>query len=450
MRKACRVGVIGAGPSGLVTTKTLAGAGLDVTCLEMSSGIGGHWLYDNPNGRSSAYRSLQTNTTPSMSRLSDYEMPPDGPDFASHEQIHAWFDAYIDRFGFRDRILHERRVTAARPLPAGGWEVEARRGERETEVHRLDALVACTGSYWSPRIPSVPGDFDGVQLHAQGYRDPDNPVPTAGQRVIVVGLGNTACEIASELGSSHAEAVFLSSRGGTWIMPKTRNGEAIARNVPMTSPFDEPPTWVRMVPSRWRQSLFARMAKARMSQMFGEQQRRLQAAGLPEPPEHPLEKRPTVCDPILDALESGRVEARPQIERFDGRRVVFVDGSSTEADLVVWGTGYRLTYPYLPKELLAPGDENPDMFLGTMHPERHDLFLVGVGRPTGAFWPSAEVQAQFVAALLSGAYALPKARTLRRRIAPMLPKLAYNPALFALSMREELRRGARRARRQKG
>jgi len=81
-----------------------------------------------------------------------------------------------------------------------------------------------------------------------------------------------------------------------------------------------------------------------------------------------------------------------------------------------------------------------------MHPRRHDLFIVGVSRPTGAFWPIAEVQAQFAAALLSGRYALPRQAEILRRSGPILRRRALNPALYGLAVREEVRRGARRLR----
>ena len=84
--------MVGAGPAGLVATKTFLGAGLAVDCFELSPEIGGHWVLDNPNGRSAAYRSLETNTTQHMSRLSDYQIPAHWPDFPGHEQVREWFE----------------------------------------------------------------------------------------------------------------------------------------------------------------------------------------------------------------------------------------------------------------------------------------------------------------------------------------------------------------------
>ena len=220
--------MVGAGPAGLVSAKTLLGAGLEVDCLEMSPEIGGHWVIDNPNGRSAAYRSLETNTTLAMSRLSDYEMPADWPDFPGHARVREWFESYVDAFGFRERIRLHSEVLSAQPLAPSGWRVEVRTANGTIARPRYDALVACSGNYWSPRAPAIPGEFEGEQLHAQRYRDPWTPVAMRGKRVLVVGIGNTGCELACEIAQAGAEAVFVCARSGTWIMPKRIDGRPAA------------------------------------------------------------------------------------------------------------------------------------------------------------------------------------------------------------------------------
>src|SRR4030095_16588975 len=400
-----RVCVVGAGPAGLVATKTLSGARPEVDCFELSPEIGGHWVLDNPNGRSAAYRSLETNTTLRMSRFSDYEMPTDWPDFPGHARVREWFESYVDRFGFRERIRLRREAVSAQPESPSGWRVAVRVPDGQTSESRYDAVVACSGNYWWPRMPEIPGQFEGEQIHAQQYRDPDTPVAMRGKRVVVIGIGNTGCELACEIAQAGAEAVFLSARSGTWMLPKRVDGRPAAASVPMMHPGDPVPGPLRALPQRWRERLFARIAARRFHQMFGARMRRLEALGLPPPPANPTDKRATICDPLFDALESTAVLARPGIERFEGKEVVFSDGSRVRADVVLYATGYHLRYPYLPTDLVDTRDDDLTLFLGAMPPRRHDLFIVGVSRPTGAFWPIAEVQAQFAAALLSGRYA---------------------------------------------
>jgi cation diffusion facilitator CzcD-associated flavoprotein CzcO len=440
-----RVCVVGAGPAGLVSAKTLLRAGLEVDCFELSPAIGGHWVIDNPNGRSAAYRSLETNTTQHMSRLSDYEMPAHWPDFPSHAQVREWFESYVDAFGFRDRIQLRSEVVSAHAREPAGWRAEVRAPDGTIELRQYDALVACSGNYWFPRMPAIPGEFEGELIHAQRYRDPDTPIAMRGKRVAVIGIGNTGCELASEIGQSGAEAVFLCARSGTWIMPKRIDGRPAAAAAPMMSAWDSVPALLRALPRGAREWLFAHLGARRLRKMLGARMRQLEAIGLPAPPANPLDKRATICDPIHSALVSGAVLARPGIERFEGKEIVFRDGTRERADVVVCATGYHLRYPYLPTDLVDTRDDDLTLFLGAMHPRRRDLFVVGVSRPTGAFWPIAEVQATFVAALLSGRYALPGQREIERRAQPILRRRAFNPALYGLAMHEELRRGARRA-----
>jgi dimethylaniline monooxygenase (N-oxide forming) len=444
-----RVCVVGAGPAGLVATKTLLAAGLEVDCFEMAPQTGGHWVIDNPNGRAAAYRSLETNTTQRMSRLSDYEMPGEWQDFPGHELVRKWFEDYVDRFGFREQIRLRCEVLSARPLESA-WRVEVRTANGNVAQSGYDALVACSGNYWAPRVPVIPGEFAGVQLHAQRYRDPDRPVAMRGRRVAVVGIGNTGCELACEIGAAGAEAVFLCARSGTWMIPKRVDGRAAVATVPMMHPHDPVPPALRALPRPAREWLFGHVAARMMRRRFGPRMRRFMELGLPPPPANPQDKRATICDPLLGSLESGAVLARPGIERFDGQELVFRDGTRERADVVLYATGYHLRYPYLPDDLVDTHADDLELFLGTLHPRRHDLFIVGVSRPTGAFWPIAELHAQFAAALLSGRYALPRQSEIDRRAGPILRRRAFNPALYGLAVREELARGARRARRGAG
>lgn len=445
-----RVCVVGAGPAGLVATKTLRDEGLDVHTFEASDAIAGHWVMDNCNGRSSAYESLQTNTTHAMSRLSDFTMPADLPAFPRHDQVRDWFESYVDHFGFRDRIALETEVVQAEAREPRGFRVTLRGSDGVTRDESFDAVVACTGSYWAARTPELPGSFDGDQLHAQQYRSPTRPVDLRGRRVVVVGIGNTGCELACEIAEAGASAVSLSARSGTWILPKTVDGKPASEAAPMTHPCDEVPTPLRLLPAGLREGLFARLGTVMFARMFGERMKRFEALGLPPPPKSPLDKRATVCDPLLDALESGAVAARPAIERLDGDGVVFADGRREAADAIVYATGYALRYPFLDPQLVDTADDDLVLFCGTMHPRRRDLFIVGVSRPVGAFWPIAEVHAQFAAAALSGRYEPPAQREIDRRARSILGGRSFNPALFGLAMREEVARGEKRAKRRRG
>jgi dimethylaniline monooxygenase (N-oxide forming) len=121
--------VIGAGSSGIAAVKALQERGFAFDCFEASDRVGGNWVFKNRNGMSSSYRSLHINTSRERMEYSDFPMPASYPDFPHHTHIAAYFDAYVDHFGLRDRITFETLVTRAGRRPGGGWEVSTDKGE---------------------------------------------------------------------------------------------------------------------------------------------------------------------------------------------------------------------------------------------------------------------------------------------------------------------------------
>ncbi len=339
-----RVCVVGGGPSGLTATKTLLQSGLDVDCFEMSPHIGGHWVLNNPNGRSSAYGSLRTNTTKKMSRFSDFDMPDAWPEFPSCDLVRDWLESYVDHFGFRARIKTGTQVMAARPRAGGGWQVTIN-AAGETSERDYDALVAASGSYWDPLMPEWPGQFDGEMFHAQSYLNPSSPVDTAGKNVILVGIGNTGCELACEIGRSPSNKVYLCARSGTWIMPKMIDGVPAAEGVPLSHPTEEIPDSLARLPELEREELLTQLASQKIRETYGDRMKRFEALGLPPAPDHPLIKRPTLSQDIMDCLEEGSVVAKPNIKALEGDHVRFENDERVPADVIICATGYRLSYP---------------------------------------------------------------------------------------------------------
>ena len=103
-----RACVIGAGSSGIAAAKALYVAGVPFDCFEKGSVVGGNWVYDNPNGQSACYETLEINTSCPRMAYSDFPMPEDYPPYAAHHQVRDYFEAYVDHFGFRrhDHLRH--------------------------------------------------------------------------------------------------------------------------------------------------------------------------------------------------------------------------------------------------------------------------------------------------------------------------------------------------------
>lgn len=379
--------VIGAGISGLTAGKALADRGVPYTCFEASDDVGGNWYFGNPNGRSSAYRSLHIDTWRDSVSFRDMPMGPDEyPDYPHHEQVFAYIDSYAEAFGLRDRIRFETAVERAERLPDGGWRIHIDGGESE----EFDFLIVGNGHHWDPRFAEFPGSFDGESIHSHHYLSPTEPADLVGKRVLVVGIGNSGVDIASELARKGvADHVFLSTRSGAWVMPKYLFGQPLGKIV-KTSPF---------LPLKL-QRLLARplpyLASGRMEDY-----------GLVKPNHNFLEAHPTVSSELLLRLGSGDATAKPNVTELLGDRVAFEDGTSEQIDAIVYATGYKITFPFLDPDLLSAPDNKLPLFKRIFSPGIDDLALIGFAQAVPTLFPFVELQAKLVARYASGDYALP-------------------------------------------
>jgi dimethylaniline monooxygenase (N-oxide forming) len=403
-----RACIIGAGSSGITALQVLRSHGIDVDCFEMGSGVGGNWRYDNDNGVSSAYRSLHINTSRQAMEYAAYPMPADYPDYPSHWQIATYFDDFVDHFGLRDAITFRTEVTKIEPADGGGYDVTVRSRDaaREARTQHYDHVLVANGHHWDPRWPepSFPGseDFPGQQIHAHYYRTPE---VFAGKRVVVLGIGNSATDIAVEASRS-AKATYLAMRRGAWIIPKFLFG--MPTDHLTDSPLARGPLRLQKLGMR----TMLRIAVGKMTDY-----------GLPQPDHDILEAHPTVSDDLLSRLGHGDITVKPSISRFDGPNVVFTDGSSVEADVVVYCTGYKVTFPFLDDTVVRAQDNHIDLYRRVVSPDRPGLYFIGLVQPIGAIMPLAEAQAHWVADLIQGRVTLPSYAEMRGQIA------AYDAAL---------------------
>ncbi len=429
--------VIGAGSSGIAAAKALHERGVPFTCFEASDRVGGNWVFGNSNGMSAAYRQLFINTSRERMEYSDYPMPKSYPDFPHHTQIAAYFDAYVEHFGLRDRIRFETKVARARRLTGGGWELTLDDGS----VERFDALLVANGHHWDPRWPepAFPGheSFTGRQLHAHAYVDNDL---FADKDVVVLGMGNSAMDIAVE-SSYVARTTYLAARRGAWIIPKYMFGR----------PVDQLPHDPR-IPFKVRQRMIHTLIRLHV----GDPER----YGLPKPDHKFGEAHPTVSGRILDRIAHGTIAPKPNIRRLDGDEVEFDDGSRAHADVVVYCTGYKISFPFFDAELISAPDNHIELFRRVFHPELDDVFFVALLQPLGATMPLAEAQGQWIADYLKGEYALPprpallqdiedETAAMRKRYVPSKRhtiQVDFDDYLHTLG--KERRAGAERARRQ--
>jgi dimethylaniline monooxygenase (N-oxide forming) len=395
-QKAC---VIGAGSSGIAACQVLDARGIPFDCFEKGSQVGGNWRYENDNGMSSAYRTLHINTSRRVMAFKSLPMPDRYPDYPDHFQMAAYFDEFVDHFGLREKIRFRTEVLSVEPAD-GEWEVSVAGPDGERETNRYRAVLVANGHHWDPRWPEPPfpgsEEFTGEQIHAHHYREPDI---LRGKRVLVLGIGNSACDIAVE-SSRIADATFLSMRRGAYVIPKYINGK----------PIDELANPITSMLPLAVQRFFATRA---LGVAAGE----MTAYGLPKPDHKLFEAHPTVSSELLPRLGHGDIEVKPNIARYAGGRTVrFVDGSEEEIDLVVYCTGYRMTFPFFDPKVFAAPDNRLPLYRRVVSVERPGLYFIGFIQPLGPIMPLAEAQCEWVADLLAGRASLPAAGEMRREI----------------------------------
>jgi cation diffusion facilitator CzcD-associated flavoprotein CzcO len=389
-----RVCLIGAGSSGIAAAKALYERGIDFDCFEKSDRVGGNWVFENKNGMSAAYRDLFINTSRPRMEYSDFPMPESYPDFPHHSQIAAYFEEYVEHFGFHDQIVFETAVEHAARQEDGSWRVELDTGESLD----YDALIVANGHHWNPRWPepAFPGSesFTGEQLHAHSYVE--NSI-FAGKRVVVLGMGNSAMDIAVE-SSYVAESTYLAARQGVWIIPKYVFGKPVdqIRNDPR-------------IPFKFRQRLIQQLVRSYSGPP--------EHHGLPKPNHRFGEAHPTVSGRILDRIQHGTIQVKPNIDSLAGSQVRFVDGSAVDADVVVYCTGYKITFPFFDEDLISAPENHIELYRRVFHPDIENVFFIGLLQPLGAIMPLAEAQGAWVGDHLQGDYALPSRSELLADIA---------------------------------
>lgn len=385
--------IIGAGCSGITTAKRLKEFGIAYDQFELADDIGGNWYFKNPNGRSAVYESLHIDTSTARLQFEDFPAPADYPDFPHHTLIHDYFRSYVDHFGLREKIEFNTGVDRATRNAAGGWDVTLSTGETRSYTD----LVVANGHHWSPRLPAYEGNFAGELIHSHAYVNPFEPIEMRGKRVIVVGMGNSAMDIASELSNRWmAEKLYVSARRGVWVLPKYRNGVAADK---VMAPPDIP------------RDVALAAGRALIKELVGS----MTNYGLPEPDHEPLSAHPSVSADFLTRAGSGDIHMLAAIKGFDGHTVHLVDGTSVEADVVICATGYDMKFPFFDAgpdgegeaDLHPDSDHQYPLFKRMIKPGVDHLYYLGLAQSSPTIVNLAEQQSKLLARLLTGSYTLP-------------------------------------------
>ncbi len=395
--------VIGAGPSGLTAAKNCAARGIPFTLFEKSDKVGGNWVFNDATGHSSVYENTHIISSKSLSAYEDFPMPADYPDYPSHRQVQAYFEAYARHFGVLEQIRFHHTVERAVRAADGTWRITVR-GPDGVQEHTFTHLMVANGHHWNPRWPTIAGSFAGRYLHSHDFKRADDS--WRDQRVLVIGAGNSACDVAVET-SRVARTVHLSMRSPQWFVPKYLFG----------LPADVIAARQHVLPRRLRQ--------IGLTWLLRTLQGSYAKLGLPENTRPVLSQHPTLNSDLLDTIRHGRIVPRPGIARFEGNDVVFTDGTTSTFDIVVAATGFKITFPFFEKEFVDFEDATEvPLYRRMLHPDVPNLYFIGLFQPLGCIWPLADYQARIACAEIEGRYRRPS--DLRARIAHELAHPHYD------------------------
>ncbi|WP_369140107.1 flavin-containing monooxygenase [Modestobacter versicolor] len=363
--------MIGAGAAGLEAVRVFRAAGHDVVALERTERVGGHWHTD--------YEALHLITPRDVSGFAGAPMPADYPLFPSRDQVRSYLEAFADEHDLRRHVRLGVEVTSVTSPDGGasGWQVTTADGG----VEHHDAVVVANGHHWDPSLPAMADRFTGRSLHSSQY---SGPADLVGDRVLVVGAGNSGCDLAVDAVSARKQ-VSIAIRHGHVFQPKTFFGKG-RNQLPLLAKL---PGW-----------LAERVQRALVTVSVG---RPADYPGLQEPATRNLNRQPPIVnDLLLYWLQHGRITARPGVTGVDDRTVTFADGTTGEFDTVLWATGFRVSLPFLAPDLLTWRNGAPLRVAGmTLPVGAVRLYTVGLASPRGAQFPVFSAQAALAVRLLA-------------------------------------------------
>ncbi|NIX77303.1 NAD(P)-binding domain-containing protein [Microvirga sp. c23x22] len=390
------VAIIGAGPAGLVTARWLLKHGFQPILYEAADGPGGQWNATSP--LSGTWRGMRTNTSRVMTRFSDLDHPKGTPVFPSREEMYAYLEGYAEKFGLMSRIRCRTWVERLQRADGGGWLLRSRR-DNMVLTERFARVVVASGRYVAPEVPSVPGlnGFTGAlgAAHASQY--------VGGhayrcQDVLVAGCSISALEIASDAALSGARSVTVCYRRQRYVLPKLLSGVPtehvmFTRAAALAGEILPPEALAAGLKA---QVLSVAGAPDQVGAMAADDN--IFAAGI------------TQSQHFLPLVAEGRIAVRPWIESIDERAVRFADGTQGDFDAILFGTGYRLSLPFLAPEIAATlglDHKHIDLCDHTFHPELEGLAFAGLYDQVGPLFPVLELQGRWIASAWAGVIPAP-------------------------------------------
>src|SRR3989344_4814534 len=369
--------IIGAGPMGLCTARQLHKHGIDFVGFELHDNVGGLWDIDNPH--STMYDSAHIISSKGTTQFSEFPMYDAVAPYPHHSEIRRYFRDYAQHFGLYEHYQFGTRVLRMERRE-NGWSLFTEKAG-VTREWQFEGVLIANGTLHKPNFAELPGQFSGELLHSSDYRCAEI---FAGKRVLVVGCGNSACDITVDA-VHRAASVDLSVRRGYYFLPKFLLGR----------PIDTFGGAVKL-PRALKQRIDGLLIRALVGKPS--------SYGLPDPDYKLYESHPVMNSLVLHYLGHGDIKARRDVAKIDGLQVTFSDGEQAEYDLILQATGYKLDSPFTDRAHLNwPSNAGaPQLYLNVFHPEYDDLFMLGMVEASGLGWQGRDEQAELVALYIKG------------------------------------------------
>ncbi|CAD5205595.1 unnamed protein product [Bursaphelenchus okinawaensis] len=380
-----RICIIGAGVSGLPATKWAVQYGVEPTVFEAQSQLGGLWNYKEEETEfSTVMKQTVINTSKEMSAYSDFVPDAEDANFMHHTKLWKYLDRYADTFDLKKYIRFNHRVTnverASDYARTGRWLVSYTDNNGIDHQQTFDFVLVCVGHHATPNMPKPwPGQdkWNGRMIHSHSYK---KPTGYDDKNVLVVGIGNSAVDVACEL-SRIAKQVTISTRRGAWVV-----GKHIEKGYPMdmflNTRMNSMIKWLSF-------DYYNKLCEEKFTNFFDQDEYGLR-------PKHKLlAQHPTITDELHNKIGCGTVILKGDIKRFTENGVIFEDGSFTEVDEVVCCTGFTFDFPFLDSGKLVPVVDNKVELYKKMFPlnsaDKNTIAIVGLFQPIGSIVAPAEM-----------------------------------------------------------
>lgn len=365
--------IVGAGPAGLTMARSLLAKGIPFQVFEKHNDVGGIWDISNPG--SPMYESAHFISSKYLSSYFDFPMPENYPDYPSNREILKYHRDFAKTYNLYPSIQFNTSIKEIKEKD-GYWIVETSSNEK----YLFGGIVCASGITWSPNQPKLEGEnsFTGQILHSVNYK---SPTLFHGKRVLIVGAGNSGCDIACDAGAN-AEQAFISVRRGYHFIPKHILGQP-------ADVFGDGAHWI---PNWVSQLVFGRLLKF----LVGD----LTKLGLPAPDHKIFETHPIINDQLIHNLRHGDVIAKPDIEKLEGDSVVFKDGSKEKIDIIILATGYNWSIPYMDSKYFEWKNGRPDLYLTLFNRNFENLYALGYMETDGGAYKMFDEMANLIASYI--------------------------------------------------